>query len=67
MIRVGQDWRHSIVLADIDTLTTTVLIEKDDRQLRTVAWPNPDQVQLTNARGKEWEMDVATGSTATGE
>lgn len=60
-------WRQSIVLADVRTHTVKTLIEKDDRLLTTGQWLDADRIQLHDQEGKEWEMDVATGSTATRE
>jgi len=60
-------WRQSIVVVDIRTRTVKTLIEKDERLLTTGQWLDADRILLHDQEGKEWEMDVATGSTATGE
>lgn len=42
------------------------LIEKDKRLFVTKAWLDEDRIRLSDQEGKEWEVDVATGSLATG-
>ena len=60
-------WRQSIVVADVRTRTVKTLIEKDERRLTTGKWLDADRIQLHNQEGKEWEMDVATGTLVNGE
>ena len=60
---VGGD-DYSIVRVGIQEMEQEVLLEKDDRRMRTVAWPSEGSVFLDDSqytRQGVWTMDVAEG------
>ncbi|MEZ4731103.1 MAG: DPP IV N-terminal domain-containing protein [Caldilineaceae bacterium] len=60
------EWSQSIVVADVRTRTVKTLIEKDKRLFVAQAWVDADRIRVSDRDRKEWEVDVATGSLATG-
>lgn len=55
---------HSIVRADVATLSATTLIAQDVRLLTTTEWPEADRVVLTDKTADRWWMHPATGQMA---
>lgn len=56
------EWKSSILWVDGDTLETTVLIEEDERQFFTAAWPEPGKVMLEDRHDNVWWLDLETGA-----
>ena len=56
------EWKSSILWVDGDTLETTVLIEEDERQFFTAAWPEPGKVMLEDRHDNVWWLDLETGT-----
>ena len=53
----------SIMHIDADTLTTAPVIDKDNRLLHNIEWPNPAQniIRVMDRDGKYWLLDIDTG------
>jgi Tol biopolymer transport system component len=54
-------WAQSILRVDVDSLTPTLLVDRDPRLLSTLEWPAPNQALLTDRDGDRYWLDPASG------
>ncbi|MCL4266702.1 MAG: hypothetical protein KJ069_26220 [Anaerolineae bacterium] len=56
----------SIVRINLEDMTATTLIPKDDRRLQILDWPNPvrPEIQLIDKEGNSWLLNISSGELA---
>lgn len=56
------DWSHSILSIDAQSLTTTTLLDQDQRRFIVMDWPESSQLLLTDPDGQQWLLDSRSGA-----
>lgn len=55
-------WSHSILSIDAQSLSTTTLLQPDQRRFTITEWTEATQLFLTDAEKQPWVLDITSGA-----
>ena len=59
-------WSHSILSMDAQSLSTTTLLEPDQRRFTITEWAEATQLLLADAEKQPWVLDITSGALSAG-
>lgn len=59
-------WRHTLLSMDVQSLSTTTLLEPDQRRFTITEWTEATQLLLTDAEKQPWVLDLTSGALSQG-